>query len=83
MIGVFNGMLFSAASFSESFYGLKRISLSGAAVNGRLSWRQEKLAVILLIAYPYLRAKAEKYKLDEIDGRVPKTASIQFFFGFH
>jgi len=62
-----------AASFSESFYGLKRIALLNNSVRSSLSWKQEKLAVLLLIAYPYLRAKAEKYKLDEIDGRVPKT----------
>ncbi|XP_043270881.1 peroxisome assembly protein 12 [Venturia canescens] len=60
-------------SFSETFYGLRRIVVLSSGVGENLSWKRQKLSILLLILDPYLRAKAEKYKLDEIDGRFPKT----------
>lgn len=72
----------TGGSFSETFYGLKRIAVLSSGVGGNLSWKRQKLSILLLILDPYLRAKAEKYKLDEIDGRFPKKASL-FIIAFY
>jgi len=51
---------FSAASFSETFYGLKRVS-----------HKEQILSLILIVIFPYLKNKLikfiSKYKLQEID----------------
>lgn len=61
----------SAASFSETFYGLKRVSKGG-----KLSTREERLSLFMLVVFPHVRNKllklSEKYRLDHADGIVPE-----------
>lgn len=68
-----------AASFSETFYGLKRINSSNSTINGKLSKKQRKLSLILLILYPYIQSKVQQYKLDEVDGKLPRNVTLKKF----
>ncbi|XP_012266946.2 peroxisome assembly protein 12 [Athalia rosae] len=64
-----------SASFSETFYGLKRASLVEGS-EGYLTNTQRKFSLLLLVLFPYIRNKsftlAERYKFDAADGKVPK-----------
>ncbi|XP_076180077.1 peroxisomal biogenesis factor 12 isoform X2 [Ptiloglossa arizonensis] len=66
-----------SASFSEVFYGLKRIGITNFKVRHNLSKKQEKLSLVLMVLFPYLKNKlselSQSYKLEEIDGYVPQT----------
>ncbi|XP_012279890.1 peroxisome assembly protein 12 isoform X2 [Orussus abietinus] len=57
-----------SASFSETFYGLKRINLTNSKIQKKLSERQERLTLILLVLFPYLWEKisylVNKYRLN-------------------
>lgn len=63
-----------AASFAESFYGLRRIPLKPQTFDHghHLPKKQERLSLFFLIVFPYIRRKmdllAEQFKLDEMDG---------------
>lgn len=73
-------IFFPAASFSEVFYGLKRIGITNFKVRHNLSKKQEKLSLVLMVLFPYLKNKlselSQSYKLEEIDGYVPQTVDI-------
>ncbi|XP_015518242.1 peroxisome assembly protein 12 [Neodiprion lecontei] len=64
-----------SASFSETFYGLKRSSVV-AGSDGKLSTKQEKISLLLLVVFPHFRTKlfrlAEEYKLEVADGKIPQ-----------
>ncbi|XP_017888589.1 peroxisome assembly protein 12 [Ceratina calcarata] len=66
-----------SASFSEAFYGLKRVVATDSKVKRNLSNEQKKLSLILIVLFPYVRSKlsqlSEKYKLEELDGCAPKS----------
>ena len=66
-----------SASFSETFYGLKRIAVTDSKLKSKLSKEQEKLSLILIVLFPYLKNKlldlSQRYKLEEIDGCAPQT----------
>ncbi|KAK0183106.1 hypothetical protein PV327_001176 [Microctonus hyperodae] len=66
------------ASFSETFYGLKRINPSNSTINCKLSEKQRKLSLILLVLYPYIQSKVQQYKLDEVDGKLPRNEWQRF-----
>ncbi|XP_024939865.1 peroxisome assembly protein 12 isoform X2 [Cephus cinctus] len=65
-----------SASFSETFYGLKRISLSEPKKRGRLSGKQKNLSLIFLVLGPYFKDKITKFsneqRLNELDGQLSK-----------
>lgn len=66
-----------SASFSEAFYGLKRIAIKDSTIKHKLSSRQEKLCLILTVLFPYLKSKlqqlSERYQLEKIDGSAPRS----------
>lgn len=66
-----------SASFSETFYGLKRIAVDDSKVQQTLSKSQERLSLLLLVLYPYLKSKlhdlSQKYKLEQLDSRMSTT----------
>lgn len=72
-------LLFSAASFSETFYGLKRITVDNSELKEELSSKQRLLSLLLLVLVPYLKQKlarlSMRYQLEEADGYVPQKAS--------
>lgn len=51
--------VFAGASFSESFYGLQRVSLDGK--HDRLSSKAKYWSLFCLVGLPYLVHKIEKY----------------------
>ncbi|XP_076232182.1 peroxisomal biogenesis factor 12 [Calliopsis andreniformis] len=72
-----------SASFSETFYGLKRMAISSRR---NLSKEQEKLSLILIVLFPYLKNKfyqlSLKYKLQEVcqeDGHIPRMKWQQLY----
>lgn len=69
----------TAASFSETFYGLKRISLVDKKFHDQLSTKQKYLSLLFLVLLPYFREKLSKlsyrYKLQEADNYIPKSVS--------
>lgn len=69
-----------AASFSETFYSLKRIIIVNSKVKCELSNKQRRLSLMLTILFPYIKIKlsqlVEKYKLKEVDDCVPKSVII-------
>lgn len=79
-IDIYKGVFFPAASFSETFYGLKRIAIRDSKGRYKLTETQEKLSLILIVLFPYLKNKllelSQRYKLQEIDGHVPQTVNI-------
>lgn len=66
-----------SASFSETFYGLKRIALVNGKFYDQLSKKQKYLSLICIVLIPYLREKLSKlsyrYKLEEIDGYISRS----------
>lgn len=71
--------LFSAASFSETFYGLKRVTVVNSKLKEKLSYKQHILSLILIVTFPYLKNKlaqlSARYKLQEIDNYTSREAS--------
>ncbi|XP_011501431.1 PREDICTED: peroxisome assembly protein 12 [Ceratosolen solmsi marchali] len=51
-----------SASFSETFYGLKRIALTDSKGTAKLSNKQLKLSLIILVVLPYFQRKIEDLK---------------------
>jgi len=80
-------MLFPAASFSESFYGLKRIAVVDSKFKGNLSDKQQLLSLILIAAFPYLKNKLTqlslRYKFEELDDHASEKASSIYTIAFH
>ncbi|XP_034952198.1 peroxisome assembly protein 12 [Chelonus insularis] len=74
---VFNGILQKfylknySASFSETFYSLKRISLTNSGKK-KLSNNQQRIFIILLVLQPYIKSKIHRCELDIVDGKLPK-----------
>ncbi|XP_054009741.1 peroxisome assembly protein 12 [Hylaeus anthracinus] len=66
-----------SATFSEAFYGLKRVGITNSKVGTNLSKNQQKLSLLLVVLFPYLKSKfselSQRYKLEEIDGYEPQT----------
>ncbi|CAH0548690.1 unnamed protein product [Brassicogethes aeneus] len=60
------------SSFSENFYGLKRVTLS----NSKLSEQNKNLSLAVLVILPYLKRKLEEkiaiYKLESAEGCLRK-----------
>lgn len=73
-----------AASFSETFYSLKRITIVNSKIKCELSNKQKKLSLMLTVLFPYIKIKlsqlVEKYKLEEVDDCVLKSVIILNFF---
>ncbi|XP_051161041.1 peroxisome assembly protein 12-like [Leptopilina boulardi] len=65
-----------SASFSEKFYGLKRVSLKNSNTITKLSKNQKQASLILLILFPYLNKKLDalrkKYSLELSSPNCPK-----------
>ncbi|XP_031829728.1 peroxisomal biogenesis factor 12 [Nomia melanderi] len=63
-----------SASFSETFYGLKRIAIIDSKIKHRLPNKQEKLSLIFIVLFPYLKNKfyqlSQRYRFEEINGSV-------------
>lgn len=74
--------MFSAASFSETFYGLKRVAVVDSKLKRNLSYKQQILSLILIVIFPYLKNKlaqlSSKYQLEEVDGRASREASLKY-----
>jgi len=70
---------FSAASFSETFYGLKRVTVINSKLQEKLSHKEQILSLILIVIFPYLKNKLvqfiSKYKLQEIDSCTSREVS--------
>ncbi|XP_076758183.1 peroxisomal biogenesis factor 12 isoform X2 [Xylocopa sonorina] len=66
-----------SASFSEAFYGLKRIAVIDSKVERDLSKEQKKLSLMLIVLFPYIKNKlsrlSNEYKLEQADGYTPKS----------
>lgn len=79
-----------SASFSEKFYGLKRVSLRDPNTITNLSKSQKNASLILLVLFPYLNKKLDvvrkKYSLQVSSHNFPKlkkrliTAFLSFCF---
>lgn len=73
---------FSDASFSENFYGLKRILENGH----KLHTHHKNLSLIFIIILPYLKKKIDekKYiiKLEQAEGLIQKVF-LKFYSGIH
>lgn len=74
--------MFSAASFSETFYGLKRVAVVDSKLKRNLSYKQQILSLILIVIFPYLKNKlaqlSSRYQLEEVDGRASREASLKY-----
>lgn len=76
----------TAASFSETFYDLKRVSVHKSKLQEKLSHKQQVLSLIIIVAFPYLKTKLEqlssKYILDETDnqGILREAGLMNIFF---
>lgn len=72
--------MFTAASFSETFYGLKRVAVIDSKFKGKLSYKQQILSLILIVTLPYLKNKLTKfslkYRLEEADDRELSEVSL-------
>ncbi|RLU17165.1 hypothetical protein DMN91_011234 [Ooceraea biroi] len=72
-----------SASFSETFYGLKRVAVVDSKLTGSLSRKQQLLSLILVVTFPYLKNKlaqlSSKYKLQELDSRASEEGRRKFF----
>lgn len=72
-----------SASFSETFYGLKRVTVVNSKLQEKLSHQQQILSLILVVTFPYLKNKlvqlSLKYKLQEIDGSISRERRQKFF----
>ncbi|XP_043262164.1 peroxisome assembly protein 12 [Colletes gigas] len=72
-----------SASFSEAFYGLKRVGIINSKIKNNLSNRQKTLSLTLIVLFPYLKNKlsnlSRRYKLEEIDGCAPQNKWEKFY----
>ncbi|XP_012340453.1 LOW QUALITY PROTEIN: peroxisome assembly protein 12 [Apis florea] len=72
-----------SASFSETFYSLKRITIVNSKIKCELSNKQKKLSLMLTVLFPYIKIKlsqlVEKYKLEEVDDCVLKSKWQKFY----
>ncbi|GAB1867699.1 Peroxisome assembly protein 12 [Camponotus japonicus] len=72
-----------SATFSETFYGLKRVAVVDSKLKGNLSHKQQILSLILIVIFPYLKNKlaqvSSRYKLEEVDGQVSRERGRTFF----
>ncbi|XP_012222534.1 peroxisome assembly protein 12-A [Linepithema humile] len=72
-----------SASFSETFYGLKRVAVIDSKLKGKLPYKQHLLSLILIVALPYLKNKlvklSLKYRLEEAEGRESRERRQTFF----
>lgn len=72
--------MFSAASFSETFYGLKRVAVIDSKLKEKLSRKQQLLSLILIVTLPYLKNKliklTLKYRLEEENDRELREVSL-------
>ena len=67
----------TAASFSETFYGLKRVTVKDSKVKLNLDNRRLNLSLIILVVFPYLQRKIENWENQSHDlNRVSKTFFI-------
>ncbi|KAG5309355.1 PEX12 protein, partial [Acromyrmex insinuator] len=70
------------ASFSETFYGLKRVTIinSKTGLQKKLSHKQQILSLIIIVTFPYLKNKlvqlSSKYKLQNIDSTSRKAREV-------
>lgn len=68
--------LFLDSSFSENFYGLKRLLLNGKA----LTLREKELSLIFLVVLPYFKRKiddkVQMYRIEEAEGYLRKVNLI-------
>ncbi|KYM90346.1 Peroxisome assembly protein 12 [Atta colombica] len=55
---------FLVASFSETFYGLKRVTIinSKTGLQEKLSHKQQILSLIIIVTFPYLKNKLKRQK---------------------
>lgn len=71
-----------SASFSETFYGLKRVAVVDSQLKGNLSHKQQIVSLILIVIFPYLKNKlaqlSSRYKLEEVDGLTSREASLKY-----
>ncbi|XP_071943988.1 peroxisome assembly protein 12-like [Antedon mediterranea] len=74
-------LLTTAASFSENFYGLKRVVIDGKGREDKtlsLPWKQHLLSMFCLVVMPYIKIKMEKlfhtFKEEDIDGYLTSTS---------
>ncbi|XP_072753415.1 peroxisome assembly protein 12-A isoform X2 [Anoplolepis gracilipes] len=72
-----------SASFSETFYGLKRVAVVDSQLKGNLSHKQQIVSLILIVIFPYLKNKlaqlSSRYKLEEVDGLTSRERGQKFF----
>lgn len=79
----------SAASFSESFYGLYRVSTSMSnefSRSDRLPFDTELASLAFLVLMPYVRDKmqyyGEKWRIEDEEGKLGKVCVINITFFF-
>ncbi|XP_036139804.1 peroxisome assembly protein 12 isoform X2 [Monomorium pharaonis] len=72
-----------SASFSETFYGLKRVTVINNKLKEKLSHKQQILSLIFIVTFPYLKNKLSqlslKYKLREENGYESREREQKFF----
>ncbi|OAD52507.1 Peroxisome assembly protein 12 [Eufriesea mexicana] len=72
-----------SASFSEAFYGLKRITIIDSKVKCSLSNKQRNLSLMLSLLFPYIKSKlsqlSQKYEFEDIDGCIPQSKWQQLY----
>ncbi|OXU25299.1 hypothetical protein TSAR_005309 [Trichomalopsis sarcophagae] len=56
-----------SASFSETFYGLKRIVLKDSKVQLNLDKKRLNFSLIILVVFPYLQKKIENWENQNLD----------------
>ncbi|XP_008556003.1 peroxisome assembly protein 12-A [Microplitis demolitor] len=61
-----------SASFAETFYGLKRVTIINSHVENEISRNKKILHLITLIINPYIKSKFQQHELEIIDGKIPK-----------
>ncbi|XP_024879952.1 peroxisome assembly protein 12 [Temnothorax curvispinosus] len=72
-----------SASFSETFYGLKRVTVVNSTLKEKLTYKQQILSLILIVTFPYLKNKlaqlSTRYKFQEADGYISRGRRQKFF----
>ncbi|KAL0124327.1 hypothetical protein PUN28_006276 [Cardiocondyla obscurior] len=71
-----------SASFSETFYGLKRVAVVNSKLKEKLVYKQQILSLIVIVIFPYLKNKlvefSTRYELKKTDGRTSKEKRHKF-----
>lgn len=74
---IFNNI--SDSSFSENFYGLKRISLN----HDSLTKKHKELSLIFLVAIPYFKRKLDEkiaiIRIENAEGSIQKVSQLVNF----